>query len=202
MVRNQYKVNLQPLHFVVLLAGCALVLLVGYGFRLIATEGRDGLSGNLLSREAPKPNAKLPTTAQSNLPPCPTTVTPMAQPLAQPGHHKVTLTWNASLPTSDPVRKTVGYCLYRSTTQGAAKQNPRCPNCEQINKLPIIGTGCVDDLVKDGTTYFYVATAINAGGILSTSSNETPAPIPATQQAASPVTVAPYPLCRASNGSQ
>ena len=26
MVRNQYKVNLQPLHFVVLLAGCALVL--------------------------------------------------------------------------------------------------------------------------------------------------------------------------------
>jgi hypothetical protein len=200
MVRN-HKIDLRPLHLIFILAVCTLVLLVVYGFRLIATEGRVSRSANLMSREAPKAD-EIPLAApEPKLPPCPAAGAPTQQPSPQTGHHKVTLSWNASSPSSDPERKVVGYCLYRSTTQNAAKQEPTCPNCEQINKIPITGTGCVDDLVKDGAQYYYVVTAINAGGSISSSSNETPAQIPSTKAAGS-VTVASYPLCRASNGSQ
>ena len=201
MARNHSKVGLQPLHFIFILAVCVLILIVGYGFRLIATAGRVSPSTNLMSRETPKADAIL-LASEPKLPPCPQAGVPILQPSTQTGHHKVTLSWNASSPSSDPEKKAVGYCLYRSDKQNAAKQNSTCSDCEQINSIPIAGTGCVDDLVKDGATYYYVVTAINAGGRTSPSSNETPAQVPSTKEAGGSVTVASYPLCRAMTGSQ
>lgn len=202
MARNHSKVGLQPLHFIFILAVCVLILIVGYGFRLIATAGRVSPSTNLMSRETPKADAILLAAPEPKLPPCPQAGAPTLQPSPQTGHHKVTLSWNASSPSSDPEKRAVGYCLYRSGKQHAAKQNPTCSDCERINSIPIAGTGCVDDLVKDGATYYYVVTAINAKGRTSSSSNETPAQIPPTKEGAGSVTITSYPLCRATTGSQ
>lgn len=201
MIRNHFKVNLQPRYFIFLLAVCLLVLIVVYGIRLLATAGRVSPSANLVSRTASKAEEIRLAAAEPKLRPCPPAGGPALQPSSQTGHHKVTLTWNASSPSADPARKAVGYCLYRSTTQNVAKLEPKCPDCEQINKTPIVGTGCVDDLVKDGATYYYVAMAINAGGTTSSSSNEAPAQIPPTKESNGSVPVGSYPLCRASNGS-
>ena len=202
MARNHSKVGLQPLHFIFILAVCVLILIVGYGFRLIATVGRVSPSTNLMSRETPKADAILLAAPEPKLPPCPQAGVPILQPSTQTGHHKVTLSWNASSPSSDPEKKAVGYCLYRSDKQNAAKQNSTCSDCEQINSIPIAGTGCVDDLVKDGATYYYVVTAINARGRTSPSSNEILVQIPPAKEATASVTVPSYPLCRASNGAQ
>jgi hypothetical protein len=101
-----------------------------------------------------------------------------------------------SAPSAAVESKAVGYCLYRSKTPTAAKQNPICSSCEQINSKPIVGTGCVDDLVEDGADYYYVVTAINANGRISSSSNETPAQIPRNQSVAKSVPASTYPACR------
>ena len=202
MVMNHYKVRLQPLHFIFILAVCVLGLLVVYGFQLIVTGGRASSSTNLMSREASRTNEIHLAAAEPRLPPCPAAGVPILQPSPQTGHHKVALSWNASSPSSDAERKAVGYCLYRSATQNAAKRKPTCPICEQINKKPIQDTACVDDIVKDGEKYYYVVTAINARGTSSSSSNETPAQIPSTKEGAGSVPIKSDPLCRASNESQ
>jgi hypothetical protein len=94
------------------------------------------------------------------------------------GHHKVILSWTAS--RGEDV---AGYCLYRSSGPNVAndaKKEFRCTGCEQINSDPVLRTGCVDNLVHDGFTYFYVATAMDHGGTLSIASNETRADVPET----------------------
>jgi hypothetical protein len=202
MVRNHYKVRLQPLHFIFVLAVCVLGLLVVYGIRLIATGGRASSSTNLMSGEPSRTNEISLAAAEPKLPLCPAAGVPILQPSRHTGHHQVALSWNASSPSSDPERKAVGYCLYRSGTRNAAKRSPTCPICEQINKKPIQGTSCLDDLVKDGEKYYYVVTAINARGTSSSSSNETPAKIPSTKEGAGSVPIKSYPLCRASNQSR
>lgn len=136
-----------------------------------------------------------------SLPACPPAGLPALQPSPATGHHKVTLTWHASAPAANG-SAAVGYCLYRSKTQNAAKLNPRCSDCEPINPVPIVGTGCVDDLVEDSAAYYYVVTAINAKGEISSSSNETPAQVPPNKAKASSVAVGSYPLCRAVTASQ
>jgi hypothetical protein len=203
MIRHHFRINLPSRHFVFIVGVCVLALIVAYGLRLIATAGRLSPGANLTSRKASKAEEMLLAGAEPKLPPCPSAGTPTPQPSAQTGHHKVTLSWNESVFSPDhPERKAVGYCLYRSTKQNAAKLEPTCRDCEQINKIAIAGTGCVDDLVKDGETYYYVVTAISAGRRTSSSSNETPARIPPTKEPNSSVTVRSYPLCRASDGSQ
>jgi hypothetical protein len=144
--------------------------------------------------------AAAPMLAQ-RLPPCPKTSFPILQPSQSTGHHKVVLTWNASAPSPRAQDNAVGYCLYRSQTQNAAKKNPTCSICEQINSVPVVGTACVDDLVLDGAHYFYVAAAISSAGALSSSSNETAAPIPAKQSAVAPPANS-YPLCRSAASSK
>jgi hypothetical protein len=147
-------------------------------------------------------NVPVPFLAPSlKLPPCPPGGIQTLQPSQQTGHHKVTLTWNANAPALDPAREAAGYCLYRSQKQQAAKHNPRCGACEQINRTPIVGVGCVDDLVVDNATYYYVVTAINANGEISSSSNETPARIPPNKRPAGPAPKGSYPLCRATVAS-
>ncbi len=135
------------------------------------------------------------------LPPCPPAGLQMLQPSSQTGHHKVILTWNASVPAPGPDGMAVGYCLYRSQKRNAAKQNPTCSDCEQVNPTPVVGTGCVDDLVLDNATYYYVVTAINASKRISVSSNETMAPIPPKATAGSAPSSSD-PLCRAAAHSQ
>jgi hypothetical protein len=142
-----------------------------------------------------------PALSSPILPPCPPAGLQMLQPSSQTGHHKVVLTWNASVAGPGPDGKAVGYCLYRSQTQNAAKQNPTCSVCEQVNPTPIVGIGCVDDLVLDNATYYYVVTAISANKTISISSNETLAPIPPGAQSVKPAATS-YPLCRGNASSK
>ena len=179
-----------------LLALCAVVIIAVYGFRAAATNGWLSRGSNPQSANAPKPSAATPASSHPKLLQCPPAGLPALQPSSLTGHHKVTLTWNASIPSSNVESEAVGYCLYRSKTANAAKRNPTCSSCEQINSIPIVGTGCVDDLVEDGAAYYYVATAINANQKISSSSNETPAQIPLGKQPSSAGPAGSYPRCR------
>jgi hypothetical protein len=132
------------------------------------------------------------------LPPCPKAPAPMLLSSAQTGHHKVFLSWKASSSSGRPDDPTVGYCLYRSETPGMAKNCPKYSSCEQVNLVPVSSTRCVDELVKDHTTYYYGALTINSAGKTSTTSEEAIAevPIPGKQNHA-PSDAASYPACRA-----
>jgi hypothetical protein len=129
---------------------------------------------------------------------CPSAgVTPLQPSAPGTGDHKVFLSWNASKPSKQAPGAAEGYCLYRGTKrQGDAKKDPRCPDCEQISVFPITGTSCVDDLVKDGATYYYVAIAIDRNRNLSTTSNEIRVDIPGTKAPVGPPPAGNYPSCR------
>jgi hypothetical protein len=128
-------------------------------------------------------NAKATTTGVKAVALCPTAGTPMLlRSTPGVGDHEVVLSWNASLPSLRPENGAIGYCLYRSKKKRAAKKNATCRDCEQVNRVPITGLRCVDDVVKDGTTYYYVVAAINAAGKLSLPSNEIVAAIPANRR--------------------
>jgi hypothetical protein len=202
MLRNHHKVNVRPVHFIFFLAVSVLVLLIVDALRSLATAGGVSPSTVLVSGQASNHKKTRLAPAQPTLPPCPNTNTPILQPSSQTGHHKVILTWKASPPSSDQNLQELGYCLYRSTTPNPANENPPCRDCEWINKRPIAGTACVDDLVQDGVVYYYVVEAINLGGKTSSFSNQAPAQIPSTTKPSSSVGVGSHPLCRASNGSQ
>jgi hypothetical protein len=159
--------------------------------------------------QGPTPSAKLQTAAQAAkanetrmamvrpLPLCPQAgVAPIQASQPETGHHKVTLSWNASPSTPDTGSNPVGYCLYRSTTQNAARKKPTCSACEQINRVPITGTSCLDDLVIDSTRYYYVVAAVNIVGTISSSSNEVRVQIPPQNESGSPLSSPPPPACR------
>jgi len=134
---------------------------------------------------------------------CPTAgIAPLARSQPGTGDHRVILTWNASAPSSDPDGMAVGYCLYRSQKRKAARKNPTCNECEQINSIPMVGTTCVDDLVQDGATYYYVATAISRSGQLSSTSNESTAAIPRSKQSVASPSAATPPFCRGQASSK
>ena len=80
------------------------------------------------------------------------------------------------------------------------KQNSTCSDCEQINAQAIADTRCVDNLVEDGTTYYYVVTAINAKGKISSSSNEIPAQVPLNTDPLKSDSPGSYRLCRTAKG--
>lgn len=183
-----------------------VVLLIIVGFQTIAAIGQvvPGLNANLqMTEDTKEKNETPPVTAELKVPFCPPAGHPTLQASSQvTGHHKVILSWNASTTSVKPDSKVVGYCLYRNKKKNAAKQNATCNDCEQINSIPIAGTSCVDDLVEDGATYYYVVTAINAKGETSSSSNEIPAQIPPGKESTSSVAVVSYPLCRTPTSSK
>jgi Carboxypeptidase regulatory-like domain len=78
--------------------------------------------------------------------------------------HSVALTWNAS---SSAVS---GYNIYRSTVSGSG--------FTKLNSALISGLAYADTNVVAGTTYFYVATAVDSGGDESSDSNQATAVIP------------------------
>jgi hypothetical protein len=205
LLRNRFTVRLSSRIVIYLLALGAAVLITVYGFLGSGLIRRVGSGSNEDPRLAGITNTR--GTPRANGPPgfpdCPPGGLLPLQPSPQTtGHHKVTLTWNANAPTPDPASKAVGYCLYRSKTQNAAKLNPICANCERINSMPIAGTGCVDNLVEDGAAYYYVVTAINAAGKISSSSNETPAPIPTSKAVVNSSSASSYPSCRGTTAPQ
>jgi hypothetical protein len=84
---------------------------------------------------------------------------------AAPGTvHSVALSWTASTST---VR---GYNVYRSTVSGSGYT--------KLNSSLVAGPSYSDAAVQSGTTYFYVATAVDSGGDESANSNQVSAAIP------------------------
>jgi SdrD B-like domain len=78
--------------------------------------------------------------------------------------HTVALTWNAS---SSAVS---GYNIYRSKVSGSG--------FTKLNSSLISGLAYADTNVVAGTTYFYVATAVDSGGDESADSNQATAVVP------------------------
>lgn len=135
-------------------------------------------------------------TPQSILLRCPDAGLQAVQPApGKTAHHSVTLKWNGSAASARPESQAVGYCLYRSRKADAAKKKPACDDCERVNPVPISGTGCIDDDVQGGVTYYYVVAAINAKGTISPASNQIAAVIPEDKEDAQSPSVS-YPLCR------
>ncbi len=111
----------------------------------------------------------------------------------KPGHHTVVLSWNASKPSKDLEVK--GYCIYRSEARIEATRLKRCKKCQRINEVPVTGTACIDDQVRDEHSYYYVVTAIGVENDVSAFSNSVN--ITATQKAVHPGPPISAPLCRA-----
>jgi hypothetical protein len=87
--------------------------------------------------------------------------------VAGTGSHDVLLSWNAS-----PSAGIAGYNVYRGTTSGAESSTP-------LNATPISGTTFTDANVTDGSTYYYVVTAVAANGTThSAQSNQASALVP------------------------
>jgi len=81
-----------------------------------------------------------------------------------PVQHSVALTWNASTSTVS------GYNVYRSTVSGTGYA--------KLNSSLVSGLAYTDSSVLNGTTYFYVTTAVDSGGKESIYSNQVQAVIP------------------------
>jgi hypothetical protein len=174
----------------------ALLLIIALVIISVSSSACHGSRSQAQQKQDPT-NAK--RAAILVLPPtCPQAgAAPLQRSSSGTGDHKVFLKWNASvMPSGRPDGSVVGYCLYRSATKGAAKKNPTCSDCERVNVVPIPSTACVDDLVKDGAMYFYIAAAINRDSQISLSSNEVPVVIPRTPRSVRPAPGGAYPLCR------
>ena len=188
--------------FIFIFGACALTSMVVYGVWLATHSTGSTAHANLVTRNASEAEEKLLSAAQPKPKPCPKSSGDVLRASPQTGHHKVFLTWNASTYFPDAKRHAVGYCLYRSGTQNVAASDPKCDKCEQVNQKPVPGTACVDDLVRDGAKYYYVATAVNQDGDPSPLSTETFAPIPPDPKVTGTVVKGSYPRCRAENGLQ
>jgi hypothetical protein len=91
--------------------------------------------------------------------------TPAVSAGARPHKHSVTLTWDAS---TSPV---IGYDVYRRTVKDRGY--------EKINRALVTGqTSYNDETVLSGTTYYYMARAVDAKGNESLNSAEVVATVP------------------------
>jgi hypothetical protein len=84
---------------------------------------------------------------------------------AQPnGQHSVALSWNAS------TSSVIGYNIYRGTQSGGPYS--------KLNSSPEPATAYTDAAVTSGTTYYYVATSVDANNVESSYSNQAVAQVP------------------------
>src|SRR5271163_944614 len=74
------------------------------------------------------------------------------------GAHTVALSWDASTST------VIGYNVYRGTQSGGPYQ--------RLTSSPQLNTSYTDGTVLSGTTYYYVATAVDSSEVESTFSNQ------------------------------
>jgi len=84
--------------------------------------------------------------------------------------YSVTISWTASPSPDAAGNAIIGYNIFRSTTSGGAYT--------QLNSSLIAGTTYMDPTVADGTTYYYVATAVDSSDAQSAYSTQTQAVIP------------------------
>jgi len=85
--------------------------------------------------------------------------------------HSVRLSWQSSVPaSSSPGDAIKGYNVYRRRPSG---------QYIKINVGLIHGTGCTDDSVGAGQTYYYKTNAVSASGAVSGFSQEIKANVPA-----------------------
>jgi hypothetical protein len=148
--------------------------------------------------DLPQDKATVPAKPVQPPPVCPSTgVVPLQLGAPRTGHHRVTLTWKASAHSNNSESDAYGYCLYRSQPEGRSqiKKKADCPKCEQVNRVPVPSTGCIDDVVADGAQYYYVVAAVNSKGTLSSPSNEIPVSIPSARSV-KPAPPSQLPLCR------
>lgn len=176
----------------------ALILLQAIG---LGCQRNDESRVRIQLHDLPSDKAPVLTKPAQPPPVCPPAgIAPLQPGVPGTGHHKVTLTWNASAPSNNPDSAAYGYCLYRSRKKNVAKKNPICHDCEQVNRVPIPPAGpregCIDDLVADSARYYYVVAAINGKGTLSATSNEIAVPIPSAHSGKAPQSNQ-LPLCRA-----
>jgi hypothetical protein len=101
-------------------------------------------------------------TITSNASGSPATIT--LSGIVPPASHAVALAWTASSSTVS------GYKVYRSTTNGS--------NDTKINASLIATWNYVDSSVQNGTTYYYVTTAVDSGGAESSYTNQASAANP------------------------
>jgi len=87
-----------------------------------------------------------------------------------PGQYSVLLTWQASVEMENPI---VGYNVYRSTLSGGPYSKL---TSNTVNALEFSDTA-----VSDGTTYYYVVTAVDSQGVESGFSNQISAITPEGQ---------------------
>jgi fibronectin type 3 domain-containing protein len=81
-----------------------------------------------------------------------------------PVQHSVALTWDASTST------VTGYNVYRSTVSGRSYT--------KINSSLVTALNYTDSTVQNGTTYYFVTTAVDSNGDESLYSNEASAVVP------------------------
>ena len=119
----------------------------------------------LVVQFSPTTTGSLPgsITVVSNATGSPATIT-LSGTGAAPVQHSVSLTWNASTSTVS------GYNVYRSTVSGGSYT--------KINSSLVAVLNYTDSTIQNGTTYYYVTTAVGSTGSESTLSNEVSAPIP------------------------
>jgi hypothetical protein len=79
--------------------------------------------------------------------------------------HTVALSWTASTSTVS------GYNVYRGTTSNG-------PYSTKLNSSLVTSVGYSDSTVADGTTYYYVVTAVDSSNVESVDSNQATAIIP------------------------
>jgi hypothetical protein len=82
----------------------------------------------------------------------------------QAGVHTVGLSWDAS------ASAVIGYNVYRGTQSGGPYQ--------RLTSSPQAGTNYTDSTVLTGTTYYYVATAVDSSHVESVYSNQAQAVVP------------------------
>jgi hypothetical protein len=78
-------------------------------------------------------------------------------------HHRVTLSWDPSIPSSAAGGDVIGYNVYRRTR--------RASMYIKLNSGLVLDTSYVDDSVDSGEIYYYETTAVNSSGIESRPSN-------------------------------
>lgn len=176
----------------------AFVLLV-LGLASVSSGVSQVGQANLTSASLTKPvGSKLSRKARTQLhsPSCSSAgFLPIQASLPVTAQHKVTLSWKASSPSADPV---FGYCLYKSQAKIDTNLGLACPQCEPLNSVPVKGTSCVDDIVTNGVTYYYIVRAVDARGNPSLWSNVVTVPVQSSNQTSAVPQDSPQPpLCRA-----
>ena len=90
-----------------------------------------------------------------------------------PGHHAVTLSWDAGVPRSNAASDAVkGYDVYRSSSSSAYSKS------DKMNSEALPGTRCIDSSVEAGKTYYYSVKTITQNGGASGFSKEIKAVVP------------------------